>query len=100
MQISPASGYPKLAMTQLIIKEDFLTNILMVKKHQVKLTQILVAEIRFNILYHSIQKDSDKHICLLYFPESIFRRSEKKGDLENFSYAPLTCFTPPIFHVK
>ena len=43
-------------------KGRILANILMMKKNQSKLKQIWVAEIEFNVLYHSIYKDSHKAI--------------------------------------
>ena len=47
------------------IKEEFLANILMMKRSQVKFKQTYTAEIGFNVLYHPVYKDSDKDICFL-----------------------------------
>ena len=46
----------------LLVKTDkvFLSDILMMRKHQVKLKQTWIAKIEFNVLYHSIYKDSNK----------------------------------------
>ena len=41
-------------------KEAFLANILMMKKHLVKLKQTWMTEIRFNVLNHPIKKDSNE----------------------------------------
>ena len=53
--------FQKLAVVLLVnAKEVFLPNILMVKKHQIRLKQTWVAEIKFNVLNPSNLKDSDK----------------------------------------
>ena len=64
-------------MTLLInIKEVFLANILMMKKNQVKWKHTWLAEIKFNVINHPIQRDSDK--------EGVFRRSRGQ-ELRTFS---------------
>jgi len=59
-------------MTLLInMKEISLVKILMMKKHQVKLKQIWIAEIKFNALNHPIQRDSDEDMYAFSYLRSI-----------------------------
>ena len=73
-QVSSASAYgihlqawiPNLVMMLLVnIKKEFLANILLRKKHQIKVRQTWIAEKSFNVLHCSLYKALDKDICFL-----------------------------------
>ena len=93
------------------MKEIFLVNTLLMKKHQVKLKQTWIAETRFNVLNYQIQRDSDEDIVFLLlleindkrnvcvnFQKGIFQRSRGR-ELKTFSLATLVCSNPPFFRV-